>query len=78
MGDMRNACKTLGGKPKRTKAFGRPRCQRENNIKTNLKKVEFESMDWIHLAPVRFLVNTVTDVLASIKGMEFTEKLRDY
>jgi hypothetical protein len=37
------------GKPKRKRPFGRPGCRWEDN-KMDLKEVECEDVDWVHLA----------------------------
>jgi hypothetical protein len=45
MGEMRNLCKILVGKRDRNE-------QRrwKNNIKVDLMEIEWEGLDWIHLA----------------------------
>jgi hypothetical protein len=50
MGEMRNAYKTLVGKPEGKRPFGRPSRRWEDNIKTDLREIGFGSVDWIHLA----------------------------
>jgi hypothetical protein len=52
MGEMRNAYQILVGKPKGKRPLRRPghRCE---NIRTNLQKIEWEGVDWIHLAQER-------------------------
>ena len=52
MEKSRNAYRVSVGKPEGTRPFGRPRC-RDNNIKTNLREVEFDPKDWIDLAQDR-------------------------
>jgi len=39
MGERRGAYRDLVGKPKGKRPLGRPRCRRENNIKTDLQEV---------------------------------------
>jgi hypothetical protein len=54
----------------------------DHNIKTNLKEIWCEDLDWIHLAQDRdqwrVLVNMVINFRIPIKGREFFEQLRDY
>jgi hypothetical protein len=43
--------------------FGRSRCLREDNIKMDLREIEWKGVDWMHVAQGRnqwwVLVNTV-------------------
>jgi hypothetical protein len=48
MGEMRNASIIFIGKLEGKRSLGRSRCRTEN-IKMNLRKVGFQSVDWIHL-----------------------------
>jgi len=38
---------------KTKKLYGRPRYSWEDNIKMNLKEIEYKGVDWIHLAQDR-------------------------
>jgi hypothetical protein len=38
MGDRRNACKILVGKPEGKRSLGRPACRWEDNIRMDLKE----------------------------------------
>jgi hypothetical protein len=49
----RGAWKVLVGKPEGKTPFGRHRNRWENNISSDLKEIEWEGMDWIHLAQDR-------------------------
>jgi hypothetical protein len=51
-GGRRAAYKVLVGGPEGKRPFGRPRCRREDNIKTDLQEVD-EGMDMIDLAQYR-------------------------
>jgi hypothetical protein len=51
-GARRNAYRTLVGNPKGKRSLGRPRCRCVNNIKMNLRKIEWDCMDWIDVAQV--------------------------
>jgi hypothetical protein len=47
LGEKRNACRILVGKPEEKRLLGRPRRRWVNNIKTDLKEIRWGSMDWI-------------------------------
>jgi hypothetical protein len=49
MEEMRTAY-TLVGKPEGKRLLRRPRLSWENNIQMDLKEIECEVIDWIHLA----------------------------
>jgi hypothetical protein len=40
----------LVGKPEGKRALGKPRCRWEDNIKMDLREIEWGGMDWIDLA----------------------------
>jgi hypothetical protein len=50
MGEKRNACRVLVGKPEGRRPLGRPRLQWEGNIKVDLKEMCCGDVDWINLA----------------------------
>jgi hypothetical protein len=47
---MRNAHKIVVGKPEENTPLGRPRQRWEDNIRTDLREIGWEGVDWIHLA----------------------------
>jgi hypothetical protein len=47
MGEKRNVCKILMGKPEGNRSQGRPRCRWVDNIKMDLKEIGGGVMDWI-------------------------------
>jgi hypothetical protein len=55
------------GKPEGARPLGRPRCRWEDNIKMDLREIEWRGMDWIDLArdknQWRALVITVMNLL---------------
>jgi hypothetical protein len=59
----RNAYGILVRKSERKRQLGRPRRTWVDNIKTDLREIEWDGVDWIDLAPDRdqwrALVNTV-------------------
>jgi hypothetical protein len=63
---MINAYKILVGKPESKKPLGKPRCRWEENTKMDLRKMELEGVDWVHLAQDRdrwvAIVNTVMNL----------------
>jgi hypothetical protein len=63
LGDVGLAYRILVGKPEGTIPLGKPRRRWVDNIKTGLREVEWDGMDWIELAQDRdqwmAVVNTV-------------------
>jgi hypothetical protein len=53
IGAKRNAYRILVGKPKGKRPLGRPRCRLVNNIKMDLREIEWSGMDWLYLAQDR-------------------------
>jgi hypothetical protein len=53
MGKMRNVYKILDDKPERKRPVGRPRRRYEDNIRMDLREIEWEVVDWSHLAQDR-------------------------
>jgi hypothetical protein len=66
MGEKRNAYSILVGKPEGKRPLGRPRRRWVDNIKTDLRVIGWDGMDWINLAQDRdqwrALVNTVMNL----------------
>jgi hypothetical protein len=66
MGEIKNECKIFVGNPEGKRLLGRYRRRSKDNIKIDLKEIEWEDVDWIHLAwdsdLWRDLVNTVTNL----------------
>jgi hypothetical protein len=66
MGEKRNACKILVGKPEGKRPLRRPRRRWEDNIRMDLRNIGWGDMDWIDLAQDRdqwrALVNTVMNL----------------
>jgi hypothetical protein len=67
MGEKRNAYTILVGKPEGKRPLVRPRRRWADNIKRDLREIEWDGMDWIDLAQDRdqwrALVNTVMNIL---------------
>jgi hypothetical protein len=62
-GEKRNAYRILVGKPEGKRPLGRRRCRWVDNIKMDLREIEWGGMDWIDVSWDRdqwkVLVNTV-------------------
>jgi hypothetical protein len=63
MGENRNACRILVGKPEKKIPLGKPTYRHVDNIKMDIRQVDWGDMDWIDLTQDRdqwkALVNTV-------------------
>jgi hypothetical protein len=61
-----------------SRAPGRHRYRRQDNIKMGLKEVRYEDIHWIHVAEWRAVVNTVMNFSTSQNTEIFLDQLRDY
>jgi len=50
MGEMGNACIILVGKPEGKRPLGKSRRRWGYNIKMDLRVIDWEDVDWMHLA----------------------------
>jgi hypothetical protein len=66
LGEKRNACRTLVGKPEGLRPLGRARCSWEHNIQMEHREIEWADMDKIDLAQDRdqwlALVSTIMNL----------------
>jgi hypothetical protein len=53
MGEMRNACKILVGKTKRKRTLRGSRRRWEHNIGVNMREIQWQDADWIHMVEHR-------------------------
>jgi hypothetical protein len=67
MGARRNACRILVGKPEGKKPPGRPRRRWVNNIKMDLREIEWCCMDWIELARDRDQWRALVNMVMNLK-----------
>jgi hypothetical protein len=65
-GEKKNAYRILVGNPEGKRPLGRPRRRWVDNIKTDLRGIGWEDLDWIDLAQARnqwrAVVNTVMNL----------------
>jgi hypothetical protein len=54
MGEKRNVCRLLVGKPEGKRPLGRPRCRRIDNIRLDLLEIGLNVVDWICLTQDRY------------------------
>jgi hypothetical protein len=52
-GEKRNTYRILVGKPEGKRPLVTPRSRWVNHIKMNLREIQWDDMDWIHLAQHR-------------------------
>jgi hypothetical protein len=53
IGEKRNACRILVGKPEGNRPLGRPRRKWVDNIKMDLRETGWHGIDWINVAQNR-------------------------
>jgi len=53
-GEMRNAYNILVGKSEGKRPLERPRCRWADYIRMDLREIEWEVVDWIHLGQDRY------------------------
>jgi hypothetical protein len=77
MWEKRNTYRILVGKPEGKRPLGRQRRKWVDNVKMDLREIEWDEMDWIDLAVDRdqwpALVNTVMNLPDSITFWEVLE-----
>jgi hypothetical protein len=67
MGEKRNACRILVGKPEGKRTLGRPRRRWEDNIRMDLREIGWGGMDWIDLAQDRDRWRAVVNTVMNLK-----------
>jgi hypothetical protein len=70
MGEGRNVCRVLVGKPKGERQLGKPSHRWEDGVKMDLREIGWAGVEWIHLAQDRdhwrALVNAVMKLRAVV------------
>jgi hypothetical protein len=66
MWEKRKAYRILVGKPEGKSPLGRPRRRWENNIRMDLREIEWSGMDWIYLAQDRDQWRALVNMVMSI------------
>jgi hypothetical protein len=78
---MKNVYEILVWKPEGKKLPGRPRHRWEDSVKTDLRELSWEGMDWIHLAEDRVqkwpVVSTVINNQVTYKAGNFLAWVSD-
>jgi hypothetical protein len=67
MGEGRNVCRVLVGKPRGKRPLGSPRRRCEDGIKMDLREVSWEDVEWIHLAQGRDRWRAVVNVVMNLR-----------
>jgi len=67
MGEMKNAHKVLVGKLERKRPLGRLRRRGEDNIRKDSKEIDWEGVDWIHLALSRGKWRAVSNTVMNLR-----------
>jgi hypothetical protein len=67
MGEKRNACRILVGKPEVKRPLGRPRRRWEDNNKVDLREIGWGGMDWIDLAQDRDQWRAVVSTVINLR-----------
>jgi hypothetical protein len=65
-GEMRNAYNILVGKPEWKKPLLRPWDRWEYNIRMDLREIEWEGVDWMHLAQLRDQWQALVDMVLNL------------
>jgi hypothetical protein len=75
MGEMRNAYNILVGKPEGKRPLGRPRHRWEGNVRMDLREIQWEGVDEMHLAQDsnqwQALVNMIMNLQVPLKVLNF-------
>jgi hypothetical protein len=65
--EKRNAYRILVGKPEGNRPRGRPSCRCAGNIKTDLREIGWDGMDWIDVAQDRDQWRALVDMIMNLR-----------
>jgi hypothetical protein len=65
--EKRNAWRILVGKPKGKEPLGKPTGKWKDNIKMDLRKIEWGGMDWIHVDQDRGQGRTLVNMVMNLR-----------
>jgi hypothetical protein len=67
MGEGRNVCRILLGKPEGNRPLGRPRYRWEDGIKLDLREIGWGGVEWIQLAQDRDSWRAVVNAVMNLR-----------
>jgi hypothetical protein len=67
VGETRNACRILVGKPEAKRPLGRPRRRWVDNNKMDLREIGWGGMDWIELAQHRDQWRALVNMMMNLR-----------
>jgi hypothetical protein len=67
MGEKRNVCRLLVGKPERKRPLGRPRRRWIGNIKTDLLEIGLNVVEWVGLAQDRYRWRALVNLAMNLR-----------
>jgi hypothetical protein len=67
MGEGRNVCRVLVGKPEGKRSLERPRHRWEDGVKMDLREIDWGDVEWIYLAQDRDRWPAVVNTVAKLK-----------
>jgi hypothetical protein len=67
MGEMRNVCKILVGKPKGKRPLEKPRRRCDDNIRMDLREKGWEGVEWILLPQGRDQLEAVVNTVMNLR-----------
>jgi hypothetical protein len=78
MGEERNVCRILVGKPKGKRPLERTRCRWEDVIKMDLREIGCWGVEWIHLAQDRECWQAVRNSVMNLQVLAPQSQLVSY
>jgi hypothetical protein len=78
MGEKRNECRILVGKPEGRRPLGRPRCRWLDNIKIDLRERGWDGVDWVDLAQDRDQWRALLNTAMNLRVRKVLEWLHNW